>query len=73
MTEMNNSLSYTQDQAERLFDNLFAMSDIQLKFKSTYGFGNTPDEFSLNKKSWNDHKEDLYEEYDDLWKELATR
>jgi DNA-binding MltR family transcriptional regulator len=72
MTEMSYTLSYTQNKAESLLKNSFPVSDVQLTYNSTYGYGSTPNDFSMGTSDLIDLKNELFNEYDELWKELAT-
>jgi len=70
---MNNDLTYTQDRAEWLINNMLPISKVQLNYNSTYGYGNTPNDIPRENYDWKGLKEDLFNEYDELWKELAAR
>jgi hypothetical protein len=73
MTITTNSLSYTQEMAEKLMANYIPTSEGRLKFESTYGCGDFLGVFSTKIVNWENLKEGLFHEYDDLWKELANR
>jgi hypothetical protein len=72
MTFTTNSLSYTQEMAEKLMANFIPTSSGQLKYESTYGCGEFQGVFSTNIINWESLKEELFREYDDLWRELAN-
>jgi hypothetical protein len=65
------SLSYNQEATEKMLKNLLPTSDDRLKFVSTYGCGTMPLESYNEKTNWEELKKNLFDEYDDLWKELA--
>lgn len=70
---MSYNLTYTQDKAESLLKNYFHVSEAPLNYNMDYGDGNTPNDFSVEIRNWKALKDELFDEYDELWKELATR
>lgn len=73
MSITTNSLSYTQECAERLMANYIPALNGQLKFEPTYGCGYFLGKFSTKIINWETLKKELFIEYDSLWKELASR
>jgi hypothetical protein len=72
MAEMCNNITYTQDRAEKFLRNLIPISNVQLSYNSNYGYGNTPNHFSIDNSDWKELREELFKEYDELWRDLAS-
>jgi len=70
--EMTN-FSYTQEKMDSIITNFLTISDRPLKFESNYGCGEMLDSFPNQVADWDLLKEELFSEYDNLWKELANR
>jgi len=71
MTIIANCLSYTQSEAEKLMANNLLVSNEQVKFESNYGCGEFLENSFSSIIKWEEVKEIMLSEYDELWKELA--
>lgn len=73
MTIDMTNLSFTPEIMERIISNVLNVSDGQFRFESNYGCGEMLDTFPNQIVDWDSMKQDLFSEYDNLWKELANR
>jgi hypothetical protein len=73
MTIETTNLSYTHERMEQLINNFLLITEGPLRFETTYGCGEMLDAFPNQTIDLDDMKEQLFIEFDNLWKELADR
>lgn len=68
-----NYTSYTQEGAEKLIATYLRSPSTSLKYVTSFGSGKSWNVADIDSVDINRIKEDLLDEYADLWKELSNR